>query len=281
MSGQPVQIRHAFADTRWGQMHYVEAGPADAEPVLLMHQSPRSVDEFRDVIPILAERFHVIALDSLGFGWSVRPPAPASVEEMAQAAAAVLRVALDGAPAHVVGHHTGGVVGVELAAAEPELVASLLLSGVAWVDQERREKVAQRPSIDLVERKPDGSHVWELWRKREYYYPADRPDLLERLLIDQLSVLDEVEAGHLAVNDYHMEERIGLVAAPTLTVCGELDSFCLPDLEPLAAALPVSLGTRVLPGVGVPAPDHDPVLFAAVVTEHLDQFVQVPEPSGR
>jgi len=261
--------RHGFADTSWGQVHHVTAGPDDAPAVVLMHQSPRSVDEYRDVIGLLAERFRVLALDSLGFGWSVRPPRPASVEQMAAAAAEVVRAVLPGRRVHVVGHHTGGVVAVELAASAPDLVASLVLSGVPWVDGPRRAVTAHRTPIDLVRRTDDGTYLLELWGKRAPYYPPDRPDLLERLLIDQLSVLDRVEEGHVAVNAYRMEDRAPLVGVPTLVVCGELDTFSLPDVPALAAALPRCRGTHVLTGVGVPSVDHDPGQFAAVVAEHV------------
>lgn len=260
---------HAFADTRWGQMHYLAAGDPAAPVVVLMHQSPRSTDEYRDVVPLLARTCRVIAIDSLGFGWSVRPERSTTIEDMAEAAAEVIRQAAPGRRVSLVGHHTGGVVATELVASRPELVESILFSGMPWVDQERRDLVALRTPIDLVERREGGAHVVDLWRKREPYYPADRPDLLERLLIDQLSVLDRVEAGHLAVNAYRMEDRIDLVTVPATVVCGELDSFSLPDVEPLAAHLSGLVGTEVLAGVGVPAVDHDPEQFAAAVLRHL------------
>lgn len=269
MTPPSLHVRHGFADTNRGQMHYITAGDPSAAAVVLLHQSPRSVDEYRDVIPLLARDHRVLAIDSLGFGWSVRPDHAASIEEMAAASVEVIRTVLPGRSVHLVGHHTGGVVALEIAASEPSLAASLLLSAVPWVDQARRELVASRTPIDFVERSADGSHLLALWRKREPYYPTDRPDLLERLLIDQLSVIDRVEAGHLAVNAYRMEDRVTQVQTPALVVCGELDSFSLPDAEPLAAALPRCLGQQILPGVGVPAVDHDPAQFAAVVSGHI------------
>ena len=42
--------------------------------MLLLHQTPRSWDEYRDVIPILARRRRVIAMDTIGFGDSTRLP---------------------------------------------------------------------------------------------------------------------------------------------------------------------------------------------------------------
>ena len=49
---------------------YREAGPADAPAVLLLHGFPTSSHMFRNLIPTLADRYHVIAPDYPGFGQS-------------------------------------------------------------------------------------------------------------------------------------------------------------------------------------------------------------------
>jgi pimeloyl-ACP methyl ester carboxylesterase len=52
---------------------YREAGPADAPVVLLLHGFPTSSHMFRNLMPLLADRYHVIAPDYPGFGWSAAP----------------------------------------------------------------------------------------------------------------------------------------------------------------------------------------------------------------
>ena len=52
---------------------YREAGPANAPVVLLLHGFPTSSHMFRDLIPALADRYHVIAPDYPGFGESAAP----------------------------------------------------------------------------------------------------------------------------------------------------------------------------------------------------------------
>lgn len=52
---------------------YREAGPKQAPTVLLLHGFPTSSHMFRDLIPLLAERFHVVAPDYPGFGYSSTP----------------------------------------------------------------------------------------------------------------------------------------------------------------------------------------------------------------
>src|SRR4030081_1287856 len=52
---------------------YREAGPADAPTLVLMHGFPTSSHMFRNLIPLLADRYHVIAPDYPGFGQSGAP----------------------------------------------------------------------------------------------------------------------------------------------------------------------------------------------------------------
>ena len=52
---------------------YREAGPADAPVVVLLHGFPTSSHMFRNLIPLLADRYRVIAPDYPGFGQSAMP----------------------------------------------------------------------------------------------------------------------------------------------------------------------------------------------------------------
>jgi len=260
-------LRKGYADTRHGQVHYVQGGAGPA--VLLLHQTPRSWDEFRDVIPLLSDRFRVIAPDTLGFGASDSPPQKWSIELFADGVEdLVADLGLDSIG--LVGHHTGGVVALEVAARCPVPVRALVLSGAPYVDAARRARVAKRPAIDEVPISDDGSHYALLWSRRAPFYPADRPDLRRRLMVDAVRLGERVEEGHLAVNAYRMEDRIGLVQAPTLVVCGELDEFSLPDVPRLLNRLPGAT-SATLPGVGVPSADQDPVAFAGVVGDFLSR----------
>ena len=54
---------------------YREAGPRDAPAVLLLHGFPSSSHMFRNLIPMLADKYHVVAPDFPGYGQSSAPPA--------------------------------------------------------------------------------------------------------------------------------------------------------------------------------------------------------------
>ncbi|MEW5978758.1 MAG: alpha/beta hydrolase [Acidobacteriota bacterium] len=52
---------------------YREAGPKEGKPLVLLHGFPSSSHMFRDLIPRLADTFHLIAPDYIGFGYSAHP----------------------------------------------------------------------------------------------------------------------------------------------------------------------------------------------------------------
>ncbi|WP_285104917.1 alpha/beta hydrolase [Promicromonospora sp. MEB111] len=66
-------IHHRFTDVDGHRIFYREAGPADAPTVVLLHGYPTSSHMFRALIPRLAEDYHVVAPDHLGFGLSDAP----------------------------------------------------------------------------------------------------------------------------------------------------------------------------------------------------------------
>jgi pimeloyl-ACP methyl ester carboxylesterase len=68
-------VHHRYATVRGRRLFYREAGPAEAPAVVLLHGFPASSFMFRGLIPLLADRYHVIAPDHLGFGLSDAPPA--------------------------------------------------------------------------------------------------------------------------------------------------------------------------------------------------------------
>jgi pimeloyl-ACP methyl ester carboxylesterase len=66
-------VHHRYATIGGQQLFYREAGPTSAPSVVLLHGFPSSSFMFRELIPLLADRYHVIAPDLLGFGLSDAP----------------------------------------------------------------------------------------------------------------------------------------------------------------------------------------------------------------
>jgi len=60
-------------DIKGVEIFYREAGPKDAPTILLLHGFPTSSHMFRNLIPALSDRFHLVAPDYPGFGNSAQP----------------------------------------------------------------------------------------------------------------------------------------------------------------------------------------------------------------
>ena len=173
--------------------------------MVLLHQTPRSGDEFREVIENLGADRHLIALDLAGMGHS--SPHPDGDTITAYAAGVV--AALDGLRVDrccLVGHHTGAAVTATVAATNVDRLTAVVLSSPPWIDEDTRSARLARtgPGVDEVNHTDDGDHLEALWTGRVGFYPAGRRDLLNRFVSDALLVADP-GAGHRAVTHWQME----------------------------------------------------------------------------
>jgi pimeloyl-ACP methyl ester carboxylesterase len=67
-------IHYRYATVEGHRLFFREAGDPGAPALVLLHGFPTSSYMFRDLVPALADRYHVIAPDHLGFGLSDAPP---------------------------------------------------------------------------------------------------------------------------------------------------------------------------------------------------------------
>jgi pimeloyl-ACP methyl ester carboxylesterase len=107
-------------------VQYTEAGYG--VPLILLHANPGSSEDFAAIMPVLAQRYRVIAIDWPGYGVSALEDNPATLT--VPFFYAVLReflVALRLPPAIFIGNSMGGNIAARLAILEPARVKSLVL----------------------------------------------------------------------------------------------------------------------------------------------------------
>jgi pimeloyl-ACP methyl ester carboxylesterase len=73
ISTTEYRVRYRTASVDGIKIFYREAGDAKAPALLLLHGFPSSSHMFRDLIPLLADRYHIVAPDLPGFGFSEAP----------------------------------------------------------------------------------------------------------------------------------------------------------------------------------------------------------------
>jgi pimeloyl-ACP methyl ester carboxylesterase len=116
---------------------YREAGPPGASVVVLLHGFPTSSHMFRDLIPALADRYHVIAPDYPGFGQSATPDRTQFSYSFARYAEIVdaLLTSLRAERYALYVQDYGAPVGYRLALRHPERVTALIVqNGNAYED---------------------------------------------------------------------------------------------------------------------------------------------------
>ena len=156
------------------KLHYVRGGPEDGTAVFLLHGFPSTWYEWHEVMPALAERHDVIAVDLRGLGDSAAPLGASFDARSMAGDVAALAEALGIETAFAAGHDIGAPVAFLLATDHRELVERLVVIELVLAGAGLEELIAADPAAlwhfpfqqvpDLPERLVAG--------KEAYYYPA-------------------------------------------------------------------------------------------------------------
>ncbi|NET40778.1 alpha/beta fold hydrolase [Okeania sp. SIO2B3] len=208
-------IKKAFLDTEDGQIFYRIGG--EGEPLVLLHMTPRSSDEFQELMAILAPKYRVIAMDLMGLGNSDKPPREYSIADYAKTVILLLDE-LEIQKCSILGSLTGGYIAGEVAVSYSDRLNKLILCNTHGFDAEEAEKIGERYRQGFTI-KEDGSHLMERWLTRSNYLEAE---LNHRCLIDDLKTFGGPIYTGLAVSKYCVsaQERFKLIQCPTLVCTG-------------------------------------------------------------
>lgn len=130
----PAKTYYRTVEVAGQRMFYREAGPPGAPTIVLLHGYPSSSHTYRELIPLLSGRFHVIAPDNLGSGFSARPDVPYDFDLLAAQIAGLLdALRIERAVFYL--QDFGAPVGFRVMLARPERVRGLIVQNAnAYLD---------------------------------------------------------------------------------------------------------------------------------------------------
>lgn len=250
-----------------------EAGP----PLLLVHGVTGRWQTWLPVMPSLALRWQLQALDLRGHGASGRTPGAYRINDYADDVVAVLRREI-GAPTVLVGHSLGAIIATAVAARVPELVRAVVLEDPPLAAF-RHERLRERPEHDGFVALRDLAREDLSPDELLTALSARRPELdpaAVRAWAAAVSALDP-DVLTLIVEDrakvgYDQDDCLRRISAPTLLLQGEPSlGGALIDEDARRAAELLVRGTYVkLPHVGHGIHTADPTGFCRIVHDFLE-----------
>lgn len=271
----PAITRH-YVTVTGGQLHYVTAG--EGEVVLLLHQAPLSHAEFGPTIPLLARNFRVVAWDAPGHGDSYVPDHAYEFPEYLRALEELVD-ALGIERLHLVGNHSGAAFSREYAAAHPDRIGKMVLSGSARTPPEPKTRLEKadaflaEPYSRELELDGDGDFLAATWRRyRTLASPAaDLHDVLTAFIIG-LDARTKPYDMHLAIFGYDGWINYRTIATPTMLLCGDGDFFVNDErLDYTCSLFPSCEVHPLIEGAGAFIGLERPEAYAAAITEFLQR----------
>jgi len=218
-------INKGFVDTNHGQIYYWTAG--QGIPILLIHQSSSSSEEYAGMVPYLADQYQIISYDWSGHGNSDDPDFELGVEEYTENALAVLNH-LNIENCHVLGHHGGALLAMNLAYLYPNRIQKVMLSGTSGL-KEKEESEAFKKNLPSARKDilgKDGASILAAWNRYVNYLPDAEPnEILRPFLNSIMTRIRPFDAHHGVLNWDRTPALESLKEKSVLLLQGSLDKF--------------------------------------------------------
>ncbi|MDW3097646.1 haloalkane dehalogenase [Pyruvatibacter sp. HU-CL02332] len=137
------------------RMNYVDEGPQEAQPVVMIHGNPTWSYMWRKLIPVLAEAgYRAIAIDMIGMGRSDKPTKMSdyTIDRHEKWVAEALFEKLHLTHAHFILHDWGGMIGLRAIADHQDRVSSIIMSntGIPVLDPSAPIEKMARPGAGML-----------------------------------------------------------------------------------------------------------------------------------
>lgn len=201
-------------------LHYQEAGLRSGPAVILLHGFIDSHQVFEQILPPLAERYHLYTPDQRGHGESDKPECCYTQADYTADLQAFMQE-LDIPSATIIGHSMGAFIAHKFAVEHPDLVEGLVLVGGAAACE---ICAAFQEEIDKVSDPVDEAYVREL-QKSSMYAPVDDA-YFERVIAQSMKVPAHVwHRAFAGLAEENHTDRLSAIQARTLIVAGDKDDF--------------------------------------------------------
>jgi pimeloyl-ACP methyl ester carboxylesterase len=231
---------------------YDETGSGD--PLVLLHGGLCTNETWAAQTPVFAEHFHVIAPERRGHGHTADVPGPLTYAAMATDTIGFLDRVVAG-PAHLVGWSDGGIVGLMVAIARPDLVRNLVVIGTNF------DTAGVVPGVDemFAQMPPDGDEMAAFRDLYEQHSP-DGPEHWQVVFAKFVEMTQR--EPHIPVDD------LARISAPTLVVAADDDIVSIEHSASLYRAVP-DAQLAVIPGSSHPVVMEKPDLLNRIVLDFL------------
>lgn len=242
--GGSFPFESRYADVAGVRLHYVDEGPRDGAPILMLHGNPTWSYMYRVPIRLLADAGHrCVAVDHMGFGGSEKPPKPSEYTlERHVANTVALIEALDLRGIALVAHDWGGPIGLGAALRLRERFRALVLMNTwAWelpsfvppfLREFRTDGLGEILALAgnlFVESIPGGMHRRDPDPRMMEAYRAPFPDYWSRvgtLAFPRDIPLTERDPSARTMSEIH--ERLPALDGPKLVIWGMRDRVFQP-----------------------------------------------------
>lgn len=260
-------VQHSVRLPNAVTLRYVEQGPKDGLPIILLHGYPDSWRSYESVMAHLPIDFRVIAPSLRGYGDSDAPLGTYHPRDLA-ADVAELMAALGMRSAYVVGHSMGTYVAECLALDHPERVLGLVLISTLRNLAARSDMKEVATALEAMQGEVDPAFVCE-FQQSTLANPIPAA-VFETLIAESRKVPMHVYRGAFkALMEFDPFDQLGRIDVPALLLWGDQDGMStLQDQQSVARAMPRST-LRIWGAAGHSLKWEDPARFAA----ELAQFV--------
>lgn len=258
-------MRRGYTDCDMGQLHYWTAG--SGPNLVMLHQSTQNSEEYAGLIPYLEDKYTLWAIEWLGHG---NASDPTHEPEMADYSRTVVQAldALNIDKAAFLGHHGGGSICIDIAAAQPDRATHVIASGTGQRSKEDTEKLLKHRKEAPEPIDEAGSFLNKMWSiYAKLGGPETSLDTMHRVFLNNMKERLRPYDAHDPILKWNKAEACAKLQCPVLLMQGDLDAF-VTGQEDLLKTL--SNGQRVvIKGTGAFLFYEKPQEIAKVIDEFL------------